>query len=101
MRNVFLWLILSLLLASAFVYIEVLIMAVALSNSHYSLYFTLLGIAGLFSWLRALSSFHSVTSTPVWNAVFKAMSLLFFIALALGFLGLLGNVYFLILGKMS
>lgn len=106
MRNTFLWILLSLLLASAFAYVEILIMAVAIRNSHYSLYFTLLGAAGLLCWFRALKSYRIATSTTVrnttgWNIAYKAVSVIFFSALGLGSLGLLGNIYLLILGKMS
>jgi hypothetical protein len=97
---------LALVLASMFAYTEILIMAVAISNSHYSLYFALSGAAGFFCWFRALKSFHAAATAPTGNntaksIAFKAASLCFFIGLALGFLGLLGNIYFLILGKMS
>ncbi|HOT43838.1 MAG TPA: hypothetical protein PLM53_05245 [Spirochaetota bacterium] len=106
MRNAVLWMLFSLLLASAYAYVEILIMAVALSNSHYSLYFALSGAAGLFCWIRGLKSYRIAAATPErntigWNIAFKSGSLLFFFALGLGCLGLLGNIYFLILGKMS
>ena len=102
MRKAFWWMFLSLLLASAFAYIEILIMAVAISNSHYALYFALTGAAGLFSLRRALRSYRAAASGPSRNNLgsiaFKALGALFFGALGLGCLGLLGNIYFLILG---
>ncbi len=106
MRNTFLWILLSFLLASAFAYSEILIMAVAIRNSHYSLYFALLGAAAFLCWFRALKSYRIAIVTParnqtVWSIAFKVASLFFFGTLGLGILGLLGNIYFLVLGKMS
>ncbi len=106
MRNTLLRMLFALVLASMFAYAEILIMAVAISNSHYSLYFALTAAAGLLCWFRSLKSYRAATSIPGGyttgrSIAFKAASLFFFMALGLGCLGLLANIYFLILGKIS
>jgi hypothetical protein len=91
--QIFLWLFVSLILTISFTFVEVLILAVAINNLHYSLYFSILGIVGFLCWHR---SWEIIKNMVEWNILFKIGGYFVFIILTIGCLALLANIVMLI-----
>jgi hypothetical protein len=97
MIQLFLWFLASFILAIAFTLLEILVLVVGINNLHFSLYYSIFGIAAFLCRYQALNEPNSLNEWDIW---FKIGSLIVLLILIVGCIALLANIAILIARKI-